>query len=165
VAGFALLRHRGPREAIIYQNYLGRGLPLDGCGFLFFSLFFAIPLWVCDPTQQMWGDDLGMTLMCWLAAAGSLGLVVAAAVNASFVIRFEPGRLVISRLFGSGSVDLGDILAATPLLAGGIDAGLILELRDHSRIKLPWDNLVNYQLLLTALSNAGVEVQFTPRRA
>ena len=162
MAGFALLRRRGPRAEVIYQNYLGSGLSLDVCGFLFFSLFFVIPFWVCDPTQQMWRQDWGVTLWCWLAAAGSLGLVVAAAINASLIIRFEPGRLIISRLLGTRSLDLGEIIAATPLFVGGIESGLILELRDHSRIELPWDNLVNYQLLEEALRHAAIEVQSTP---
>ena len=89
--------------------------------------------------------------------------MVVAAVNASCTIRLEPGRLVISRLFGSRTLDLGEITAATPLLVGGIESGLILELRDHSRVKLPWDNLVNYQLLLEALRHAGIKVQSAPR--
>ena len=163
MAGFALLRHRRPRGEVIYRNYLGSGLSLDVCGFLWFSLFLVIPFWVCDPTQQMWGEDKGVTLWCWLAAAGSLGLVVTAAINASFTIGFEPGRLVISRLFGARSLEMGEIVAATPLRLGGIESGLILELRDQSRIKLPWDNLVNYQLLLEALTKAGLEVQSAPR--
>lgn|GEM_PF-5937405 len=75
------------------------------CGLLWFWLFFAIPFRVCDPTQAMWGPDLGITLLCWLAAAGALSLVVVAAVNASGIIRVEPGRLVISRLFGSRTLD------------------------------------------------------------
>lgn len=163
VSGFFLLRRRGARAEVIYPHYLSSGLSLDVFGFLFFSLFFALPLWVSDPTQQMWGEDLGVTLWGWLAAAGSLSLVVIAAVNASLVIRFEPGRLVISRLLGSRTLDLGEIMAATPLLVGGIEAGLSLELRDQSRIKLPWDNLVNYQLLPEALRNAGLEVQSAPQ--
>lgn len=162
-AGFALLRRRRPGTEIIYPNYLSSGLALDVIGLLLFSLFFAIPFWVSDPTQEMWGQDLGVTLWCWLAAAGALSLVVVAAVNASRAIRCEPGRLVVSRLFGSRTLDLVEITAATPLLVDGIEAGLILELRDHSRVKLPWDNLVNYQLLLEALSNAGIKVQSAPR--
>ncbi len=106
-----------------------------------------------------------MTLWCGLAAAGSLSLVVAAAKNASFAIRFEPDRLVISRLFGSRTLNLGEIAAATPLLTGGIESGLILELRDHSRVKIPWDNLVNYQLLPEALRNAGIKVESAPGAA
>jgi hypothetical protein len=164
-AGFALLRRRGPRDEVIYKNYLGSGLALDVCGFLFFALFFAIPLWVSDPTRQMWGEDCGVALLCWLAAAGALALVVAAAINASFVIRFEPGRLIIFRLFGSRSLNLEEIAGAAPLLVGGIESGLVLELRDHSRIKLPWDNLVNYPLLLGALGQAGIEMQAAPREA
>jgi hypothetical protein len=162
-AGFALLRSRRPGTEAIYPNYLSSGLALDVCGLLLFSLFFAIPFWVCDPTQAMWGQDLGVTLWCWLAAAGALSLVVAAAVNASRTIGVEPGRLVISRLLGSRTLELGEITAATPLLAGGIESGLILELQDHSRLELPWDNLVNYQLLLEALRNAGIKVQSAPR--
>jgi hypothetical protein len=162
-AGFALLRRRRPGTEVIYPNYPSSGLALDVCGLLFFSLFFVIPFWVCDPTQAMWGQDLGVTLLCWLAAAGALSLVVFAAVNAGGAIRCEPGRLVISRLLGSRTLDLGEITAATPLLVGGIESGLILELRDHSRVKLPWDNLVNYHLLLETLSNAGIKVQFSPR--
>jgi hypothetical protein len=162
-AGFAFLRRRRPGTEVIYPNYLSSGLALDVGGLLFFSLFFAIPFWVCDPTQAMWGQDLGVTLLCWLAAAGALSLVVVAAVNAGGAIRLEPGRLVISRLLGSRTLDLGEITAATPLLVGGIESGLTLELRDQSRVKLPWDNLVNYQLLLEALSNAGIKVQFSPR--
>jgi hypothetical protein len=163
VAGFALLRRRWPGAGVIYRNYLGSGLSLDVCGFLFFSLFFAIPFWVSDPTQRIWGEDLGVTLLSWLAAAAGLSLVVAAAVNASFAIRFEPGRLVISQLLGSRTLDLGEIMAAAPLLVGGIESGLILTLRDQSRIKLPWDNLVNYQLLLQALGNAGITAPSAPR--
>ena len=162
-AGFALLRRRRPGTEVIYPNYLSSGLALDVGGFLLFSLFFAVPFWVCDPTQEMWGKDLGVTLWCWLAAAGALGLVVAAAVNAGCTIRVEPGRLVISRLLGSRTLDLGEITAATPLFVGGIESGLILELRDHGRVNLPWDNLVNYQFLLEALSNAGIKVQSAPR--
>ena len=164
-AGFALLRRRGLRDEVIYKNYLGSGLALDICGFLFFALFFALPLWVSDPTRQMWGEDWGVTLWSWLAATGALALVVAAAINASFVIRFAPGRLIISRLFGSRSLNLEEIVGAAPLLVGGIESGLVLELRDHSRIKLPWDNLVNYPLLLGALGQAGIEVQTVPRQA
>jgi hypothetical protein len=162
-AGFALFRRRGPRDDEIYKNYLGSGLSLDLAGFLFFSLFFAIPLWVCDPTRQMWGEDWGLTLLCWLAAAGSLGLVAAAAVNASFTIRLEPGRLIISRLFGSRRLTLEEIAGSAPLRIGGIESGLILELRDHSRIRLPWNNLVNYQLLLQALGQAGIMASTAPR--
>ncbi|MDP2044940.1 MAG: hypothetical protein Q8L00_01885 [Deltaproteobacteria bacterium] len=162
-AGFAILRGRRPGTEIIYPNYLSSGLALDVIGLLFFSLFFAIPFWVSDPTQEMWGQDLGITLWCWLAAAGALSLVVVAGVNASGAIRLEPGRLVVSRLLGSRTLDLGEITAATPLLVGGIESGLILELRDQSRVKLPWDNLVNYQLLLEALSTAGIKVQSAHR--
>ena len=89
--------------------------------------------------------------------------MVVAAVNASCTIRLEPGRLAISRVLGSRTLDLGEITAATPLLVGGIESGLILELRDHSRVRLPWDNLVNYQLLLEALRNAGIKVQSASR--
>ena len=99
LAGFALLRSRRPQAGEIYHNYLGSGLPLDICGFFFFTLFFAIPFWVSDPTRQMWTEDLGVTILCWLAALGALSLVVWAAWNASFAIRVEPGRLVIARLF------------------------------------------------------------------
>jgi hypothetical protein len=165
VAGLALLRRRGPRVELIYKNYLGSGLAIDGCGFLFFSLFFALPFWVSDPTQQMWGKDLGVTLWCGLLAAGSLGLVVTAAKNASFAIRFEPDRLVISRLFGSRSLNMGEIAAASPRLTGGIESGLTLECRDHSQVKIPWDNVVNYQLLPQALKNAGIKVESAPGAA
>jgi hypothetical protein len=130
---------------------------------LFFSLFFAIPFWISDPTQEMWGQDLGVTLLFWLAAAGALSLVVVAAVKASYTVRIEPARLAVARLLGSRTLDLGEIAAATPLLVGGIESVVILELRDHSRIKLPWDNLVNYQLLLDSLRHAGIKVQSTPR--
>lgn len=162
-AGFVLLRRRRPGPEVIYPNYLSGGLALDVCGLLLFSLCFAIPFWVCDPSQAMWRQDLGVTLFCWLAAAGALSLVVVAGVNASRAIRCEPGRLVISRLLGSRILHLGEITAAIPLLVGGIESGLILELQDHSRVKLPWDNQVNYQLLLEALSNAGIKVQSAPR--
>ena len=162
-AGVALLRRRRPGTEAIYPNYLSSGLALDVCGLLFFSLFFVIPFWISDPTQEMWGQDLGVTLLSWLAAAGALSLVGVAAVKASYTIRLEPGRLAISRLLGSRTLDLGEISAATPLLVGGIESGVILELRDHSRIKLPWDNLVNYQLLLEALRHAGIKVQSAPR--
>ncbi len=47
------------RVEVMYKNYLGSGLALDGCGFLFFSLFFALPFWVSDPSQQMWGRTWG----------------------------------------------------------------------------------------------------------
>ena len=161
-AGFALLRRRRPGPEVIYPNYLSSGLALDVCGLLFFSLFFVIPYWICDPSQAMWGPDLGLTLLCWGAAAGALSLVAVAAVNASCTIRLEPGRLAISRVFGSRTLDLGEITAATPLLVGGIESGLILELRDHSRVRLPWDNLANYQFLLEALRNAGIKVQSAP---
>jgi hypothetical protein len=163
VAGVALLRRRRPGTEVIYPNYLSSGLALDVCGLLFFSLFFAIPFWISDPTQEMWGQDLGVTILSWLAAAGALSLVVAAAVNASYTVRLEPGRLAISRLLGSRTLDLGEIAAATPLLVGGIESGVILELRDHSRIKLPWDNLVNYQVLLEALRHAGIKVESAPQ--
>jgi hypothetical protein len=162
-AGFVLLRRRRPDAEVIYPNYLSGGLALDVCGLLLFSLFFAIPFWVCDPIQAMWRQDLGVTLFCWLAAAGALSLVVAAAVNANGTIGVEPGRLAISRLLGARTLDLGEITAATPLLVGGIESGLILELQDHSRLELPWNNLVNYQLLLEALSHAGIKVQSAPR--
>jgi hypothetical protein len=162
-AGFALLRPRKPGPEVIYPNYRSSGLALDICGLLWFSLFFAIPFWVSDPSQAMWGQDLGVTLFCWLAAAGALSLIVLAAVNASRTIGVEPGRLVISGLLGSRTLDLGEITAAVPLLAAGFESGLILELQDRSRIKMPWDNLVNYQLLLEALSHAGIKVQSAPR--
>jgi hypothetical protein len=165
LAGFALLRRRRPLAEIIYKNYLGSCLPLDLCGYLLFSLFFAIPLWVSDPTQKMWGADLGVTLLCWLAAAGALGLVAAAAGNASFVIRIGPGQIFISRLFGTRTLNLGEIMAATPLLVGGIESGLVLEMQDQSRLKIPWSNLVNYQLLLEALRTAGIQVKAAPQAA
>jgi hypothetical protein len=155
VAGFALLRRRQPPGEMIYKNYLGSCLPLDICGFLFFALFFAIPLWISDPTQRMWGDNFGVALLCWLAAAGALALVVAAAANASFAIRFGPGQVYIARLFGSRSLQLAEIVAAIPLQVGGIKSGLILELKDQSLIKVPWTNLVNYHLLQEALRQAG----------
>jgi hypothetical protein len=163
VAGVALLRRRRPGTEVIYPNYLSSGFALDVCGLLFFSLFFAIPFWISDPTQEMWGQDLGVTLLFWLAAAGALSLVVVAAVKASYTVRIEPARLAVARLLGSRTLDLGEIAAATPLLVGGIESVVILELRDHSRIKLPWDNLVNYQLLLDSLRHAGIKVQSTPR--
>lgn len=156
LAGFVLLRRRPAAAESIYKNYLGSCLPLDICGFLFFSLFFAIPLWISDPTRKMWGDDFGVTLICWLAAAGALALVVAAAYNASFAIRFAPGQIRIHRLFASRTLNLGDITAVTPLLVGDIESGLILELKDHHRVKLPWANLVNFQLLQKALRTAGI---------
>ena len=162
-AGFAFLRRRRPATEVIYPNYLSSGLALDVFGLLLFSLFFAIPFWVSDPTQEMWGQDLGITLWCWLAAAGALSLVVVAALNVSRAIRLEPGRLVVSRLLGSRTLDLGEITAATPLLVGGIESGLILELQDQSRVELPWDNLVNYHLLLEALSTAGIKVRSVTR--
>ena len=162
-AGFALLRRPRPGPEVIAANYLSRGLALDICGLLLFSLFFAIPFRVSDPSQAMWHQDLGVTLFCWLAAAGALSLVVVAAVNASRSIGVEPARLVISGLLGSRTLDLGEITAATPLLLGGIESGLILELQDQSRLKLPWDNLVNYQLLPEALRNAGIKVQSASR--
>ena len=165
LAGFALLRSRRPQAGEIYHNYLGSGLPLDICGFFFFTLFFAIPFWVSDPTRQMWTEDLGVTILCWLAALGALSLVVWAAWNASFAIRVEPGRLVIARLFRSRRLNLGEIGAARPLLEGDIDSGVILELKDSSRIELPWNNMVNYTLLLDTLGQNGIHVQsatFTP---
>ena len=69
-AGFALLRRRRPGPEVIYPNYLSSGLALDVCGLLFFSLFFVIPFWICDPTQEMWGPDLGLTLLCWRCGGG-----------------------------------------------------------------------------------------------
>lgn len=163
LAGFALLRHRHTSSEAIYKNYLGSCLPLDICGFLFFSLFFAIPLWISDPTCAMWGDDLGVTVVCWLAAAGALGLVVAAACSASFAIRFAPGQIHILRLFGSRTLNLEEITAAAPLLMGGIESGLILELKDHSRVRIPWVNLVNFQLLLEKLRTVGIAEPVTPQ--
>lgn len=108
---------------------------------------------------------MGMTLLCWLAAVGALGLVVAAACNTSFAIRFGPGQMVISRLLGSRTLNLGEIIAAAPLLVGGIESGIVLEMQDHCRVKIPWSNLVNYQLLLEALRNAGIQVQSAPQAA
>ena len=118
VAGFALLRRRKSPDKEIYCNYLGSCLPLDVCGFLFFTLFFAIPFWVSDPTQQMWAEDLGVTVLCWLAALGALSFTIWAARNASYAIRIEPGQLVISTLFGSRRLNVGEIAAAQPLLEG-----------------------------------------------
>jgi hypothetical protein len=161
VAGFALLKPRRPRDGEIYLNYLSGGLSLDICGFLFFTLFFAIPFWVSDPTQQMWTEDLGVTLLCWLAAFGALTLTLWAARNASSAIRIEPCQLVISTLFGARRLNVGEIAAAKPLLEGGIESGIILELRDQSQIKLPWSNLVNYTLLLETLRQIGIQVQST----
>ena len=157
VAGFALLRRRKSPDKEIYRNYLGSCLPLDICGFLFFTLFFAIPFWVSDPTQQMWTEDLGVTVLCWLAALGALSLTVWAARNASYAIRIEPGQLVISTLFGSRRLNVGEIAAARPLLEGDIESGIILELRDQSQIKLPWSNMVNYTLLLETLRQIGIQ--------
>ena len=109
----------------------------------------------------MWAEDLGVTVLCWLAALGALSLTVWAARNASYAIRIEPGQLVISTLFGSRRLNVGEIAAAQPLLEGDIESGIILELRDQSRIKLPWSNMVNYTLLLETLRQIGIQVQST----
>jgi hypothetical protein len=164
VAAFAFLRRR-PQTEEIYTSYLSSCLSLDLLGILFFSLFFFIPFWVSDPTQQMWGVDLGVTLLCWMAALSALSLVVASAFNASFAIRVEPGRLVISRLFGLSIVDLREIIAANPLLVGDIESGIVLKQRDHDQIKLPWANMVNYHLLIEALKNAEFQLEPRPRPA
>jgi hypothetical protein len=161
VAGFALLRRRQNPDKEIHYNCLGSCLPLDVCGFLFFTFFFAIPFLISDPTQQMWAEYLGVTVLCWLAALGALCLTIWAARNASYAIRIEPGQLVISTLFGSRCLNVGEIAAARPLLEGDIESGIILELRDQSRIKLPWSNLVNYTLLLETLRQLGIQVQST----
>ncbi len=92
---------------------------------------------------------------------GALSLTVWAARNASYAIRIEPGQLVISTLFGSRRLNVGEIAAARPLLEGDIESGIILELRDQSQIKLPWGNLVNYTLLLETLREIGIQVQST----
>ncbi len=165
VAGFVLLRRRHHPTDEIYKNYLGSCLPLDICGYLFFTLFFAIPFWISDPTRQMWADDLGPTVIFWLAAAGAFGLVVAAAANASFAIKCGAGQIRISRLIGLRILNLRDIMAAIPLMVGGIESGIILELRDQSRIKFPWANLVNFHLLLDTLRTAGIEEQTATQAA
>jgi hypothetical protein len=110
----------------------------------------------------MWTEDLGVTILSGLAALGALSLVVWAAWNASQAIRVEPGRLVIARLFGSRRFNLGEIRAARALLEGDLEAGVILELKDSSRIKLPWNNMVNFNLLLEALEQHDIHVQAAP---
>ena len=127
----------GPGTEVIYTNYLGSGLALDVFGFLFFSLVLCHPAVGQRPYPGNVGADLGVTLWSWLAATGALGLVVVAAINANGAIRLDPGRLIISRLLGSRTLDLGEIAAAAPLLVGGIESGLVLELRDHSRSSCP----------------------------
>lgn len=154
--GFILLGRRERPPDGINPHYPGSSLGLDVLGYLFFTLFFAIPFWVADPTQEMWSADLGVTVLSWLAATGALSLIVWSASNASLAIRLEPDGLVVTRLGGSRRLRWDEIVRVEPLLLGGIASGLILVARDGRSLRLPWHNLANFEKLTAALKTRGI---------
>ena len=105
VAGFVGLRRRGAPE-VLAKDPWSSVYPLDLVGFGFFVLFFTIPFWVADPTRHLWDEDLGVTVICWLAAAAALMLPVWAARNASFGLTAAQGQLT-----GAGAVGPKDLPA------------------------------------------------------
>jgi hypothetical protein len=127
-------------------------------GFGFFVLFFAIPFRVADPTRDLWGADLGVTIWCWLAAAAALILPVWAARNASFALTCAQGQLTVQGLWGRETFPLSAITAVATLRIGGIDAGIVLEFPGRPPLQLPWDNVINYPALLQALQEAGLHL-------
>jgi len=155
--GFAGLRRRRLPAALAKDPW-SSVYPLDLVGFGFFVLFFAIPFRVADPTRDLWGADLGVTIWCWLAAAAALILPVWAARNASFALTCAQGQLTVQGLWGRETFPLSAITAVATLRIGGIDAGIVLEFPGRPPLQLPWDNVINYPALLQALQEAGLHL-------